>query len=113
MKSISLRKWSIPLSEKNSIAYFFLFRTVHDVLKAENALKDRGVSFELVPVPRALSSECGVCIASERPPEDIMSLLFSINVDRCFSFNGKEYAQINRDALRSSGNNNAQEKANE
>jgi Putative Se/S carrier protein-like len=90
------------LSEKNSITYFFLFRTVHDVLKAENALKDRGASFELVPVPRALSSECGVCIASERPSDEIISLLFSINVDRCFSFDGNKYMETNPHGLRCS-----------
>ena len=110
MTSINLRRWSTPLSEKNSTTYFFLFNTIHDVLKAESALKDRGTSFELVPVPRALSSDCGVCVASERPSDEMIPLLFSINVDRCFSFNGKEYLRIRPDELRSSCNNETQKK---
>jgi hypothetical protein len=97
------------LSEKNSVTYFFLFHTIHDVLKAENALKGRAVAFELVPVPRALSSDCGVCIASESLSDDVISLLFSINVERCFSFNGKEYARIDADGLRSLCNDGTEE----
>ncbi len=53
------------MSEKDNTAYFFLFRTIHDVLKAESVLKSQGTLFELVPVPRTLSSDCGVCITSQ------------------------------------------------
>ena len=82
------------MSEKDSTAYFFLFHTIHDVLKAESRLKSEGRLFELVPVPRILSSDCGVCITSPTPSDDIVSLLFSLNVDRCFLFSGKEFVQI-------------------
>ena len=81
------------MSEKDSTTYFFLFHTIHDVLKAESALKSQGTVFDLVPVPRALSSDCGVCIASQRPADNIISLLFSLSIDRCFFFNGKEFVQ--------------------
>ncbi len=89
------------MSEKDSITYFFLFHTIHDVLKAENALKGQDTVFELVPVPRALSSDCGVCIAAQRPSDKIIVLLLSINLDTCFSFNGREYSRIDIAALRS------------
>ena len=89
------------MSEENRVTYFFLFHSIHDVLRAEKDLKGRGVAFELVPVPRVLSSDCGVCIASESLSDDFIPLLFSINVDRCFSFNGKEYARIDTDGLKS------------
>jgi hypothetical protein len=82
------------LSEKDNTAYFFLFRSIHDVLKAESVLKSQGTLFELVPVPRTLSSDCGVCITSQARPDDIASLLSSLNVDRCFFLNGKEFLQI-------------------
>jgi hypothetical protein len=87
------------LSGKDSSTYFFLFHTIHDVLKAEKALKGRACAFELVPVPRTLSSDCGVCIRSEEPSGDSISLLFSLNVDRCFSFDGKEYVPVDPDSL--------------
>jgi hypothetical protein len=82
------------LPEKDSTAYFLLFHSIHDVLKAESVLKSQGTLFELVPVPRTLSSDCGVCITSRAQPDDIASLLSSLNVDRCFFFNGKEFLQI-------------------
>jgi hypothetical protein len=82
------------LSEKDSTAYFFLFHSIHDVLKAESVLKSQGALFELVPVPRTLSSDCGVCITSQAHPDDIASLLSSLHLDRCFLFNGKEFLRI-------------------
>jgi Protein of unknown function (DUF3343) len=78
----------------NSATYFCLFHGIHEVLKVESALKREGASFELVPVPRALSSDCGVCIALRSPSDKIVSLLFSFNVDRCFSYDGEEYSQV-------------------
>ena len=77
-----------------STYYIFLFSSIHDVLKAEKALKGRGCVFELVPVPRALSSDCGVCIKAPELSPDTVSLLFSLNMDRCFSHDGKEYTPL-------------------
>ena len=82
------------MSEKDSTAYFFLFHTIHDVLKAESVLKNQGRLFELVPVPRTLSSDCGVCITSQTRSHDIVPLVLSLNVARCFLFDGKEFQQI-------------------
>lgn len=47
-----------------------LFASIHDVLRAERALRDGGVWCDLVPVPRALSAECGMAVeirAADRP----------------------------------------------
>jgi hypothetical protein len=82
------------LPEKDRNAYFLIFHTIHDVLKAESALKSLGRLFELVPVPRTLSSDCGVCITLRTGSDEIVPLLFSLNVDRCFLFDGKEFAPI-------------------
>ncbi|MDY0186955.1 MAG: DUF3343 domain-containing protein [Syntrophus sp. (in: bacteria)] len=40
----------------------FLFPSVSYVLKAEKILKDQGIDLKLIPVPRHISSDCGVCI---------------------------------------------------
>lgn len=37
------------------------FVTVHQALKCENALGAAGVGVRLMPVPRKLSSSCGLC----------------------------------------------------
>lgn len=39
-----------------------LFDSVHHVLAIERLLKDTEIWFDLVPVPRSLSSDCGIAI---------------------------------------------------
>ncbi len=48
-----------------------LFRSVHHVLKAEKILKKEGVPHKIIPVPKSISSECGVCVRlkPEHAPE--------------------------------------------
>lgn len=40
-----------------------LFDSIHHVLAAERVFKERGTWCDLVPVPRGLSSDCGMAIA--------------------------------------------------
>jgi hypothetical protein len=40
----------------------FLFESVSAVLVAEKILKDMGIHNKLIPVPKQLSSDCGVCL---------------------------------------------------
>jgi hypothetical protein len=44
-----------------------IFRGTHQVLSAEKHLKKGGVSMRLIPVPRSLTSDCGLAI---RIPSD-------------------------------------------
>jgi hypothetical protein len=39
-----------------------LFDSIHHVLAAERRLKQTDLWFDLVPVPRSLSSDCGIAI---------------------------------------------------
>ena len=39
-----------------------LFRSVHHVLASEKILKKEGVPHKIIPVPKSISSDCGVCI---------------------------------------------------
>jgi len=39
-------------------------------LRAEKVLKQAGISCKLIPVPRHLSSECGVCVRIERTDQE-------------------------------------------
>ena len=72
---------------------YLLFTTVHHVLKAEKRLKSGKVDVEVVPVPRSLSSDCGVCIKSSEPAHVLVSLLGDMAGLRCFLFDGTEYRQ--------------------
>ncbi|NWG01931.1 MAG: DUF3343 domain-containing protein [Syntrophaceae bacterium] len=40
----------------------FVFESVHRVMKAEKFLKGKGIKIDLIPVPREISSDCGVAI---------------------------------------------------
>jgi hypothetical protein len=40
----------------------FLFPSVSYALKAEKLLKKAGIAHKLIPVPRHISSDCGVCL---------------------------------------------------
>jgi len=39
-----------------------LFKSVSHALLAEKTLKAEGIPFKLIPVPRHISSDCGVCM---------------------------------------------------
>jgi hypothetical protein len=39
-----------------------LFDSVNAALLAEKILKEKGIPFKLIPVPKHISSDCGVCI---------------------------------------------------
>jgi len=46
----------------NDQDYVAIFHSIHRVLRAEQLLKRDGVSFLLIPVPRQLTSDCGLAL---------------------------------------------------
>lgn len=42
--------------------YVALFESISQVLRSEKILKNAGIPHKLIPVPRHISSDCGVCI---------------------------------------------------
>jgi len=61
----------------NSDEYtMLLFPSINHVLKAEKLLAERDVPNKLIPVPRSISSNCGVCIRIFRKNrEEAVSIL--------------------------------------
>ena len=39
-----------------------LFSSVSHVMKAEKILKEAGIQHKIIPVPRSISTDCGVCV---------------------------------------------------
>jgi hypothetical protein len=72
-------------------ACYLLFHTIHDVLKAEKALKQMGVALELIPVPRNLSSDCGSCIRMDVTADMAEEYLKDLGADRCYVHDGTAY----------------------
>ena len=46
----------------SAICTFFIVRSVSQAMKGERALTRAGIPNKLIPVPRTLSSACGVCL---------------------------------------------------
>lgn len=42
--------------------FIIVFRSIHDVIKSERLIKNKGFDYQIIPVPSHLSSECGMCI---------------------------------------------------
>lgn len=87
----SIRWWRYFVALNSAKTFFILFRSIHDVLRAEKYLKKTGAVFELVPVPRPISSECGVCIKSTRSLKDLFSGPNAPDPGRCYIYEGGEY----------------------
>jgi hypothetical protein len=53
-----------------------LFPSTHFAIRAEKRVKEKGMAVKLIPVPRHLSSDCGVCLRIPwEQKEEIRSLL--------------------------------------
>lgn len=44
-----------------------IFESVNQTMWAGKLLKEKNIPHKLIPVPRAISSDCGVCIRIEEP----------------------------------------------
>ena len=40
----------------------FLFQSTHDVIMAERAIRTRNIPCRVIPVPRSISSQCGMAL---------------------------------------------------
>lgn len=59
-----------------------LFHTSNHSFRAERLLKEQGVACRQVPVPRHLSSECGVCLRLEAAEEErAVTILLAAKVE--------------------------------
>lgn len=54
----------------NSDKLVITFPSTHYALKAEKVLEEAGVAIELIPVPRELSSSCGLALPILEEEED-------------------------------------------
>jgi len=72
---------------------YFTFSTVHLALRAESVLKGIACSFRLIPVPRFISSNCGVALHCGRKEADRIKHALeknSISFEQLHIIEGKE-----------------------
>ncbi|OPY89896.1 MAG: NifU-like protein [Syntrophus sp. PtaU1.Bin208] len=51
----------------------YLFPSANYVMKAERILKELGIAHKIIPVPRHLSSDCGVCLRISQDQQEMVS----------------------------------------
>ena len=56
----------LPLEKEDRASVFVLY-SIHNVMKSEKVLKSRGVLFDTIPVPKEISSDCGMAILVASP----------------------------------------------
>lgn len=62
--------------------YVVLFHSTSEAIYAESAARDAGLSVKLRPIPRHLSSDCGICLAfNQEDREKLESLLHEKDVE--------------------------------
>lgn len=70
------------MNEKSS-NYVILFKSVSYALKAEKILQQEGLPYKLIPVPKHISSDCGICLLIHMDVKDkiIVALSGKIHIE--------------------------------
>jgi hypothetical protein len=75
-----------------------IFSSIHQVMRAEKFLKGKGIKIDLIPVPREISSDCGVAIELPLEVRENVLHLFEENKIRileCYTkAEGNEFEKI-------------------
>ena len=56
-----------------------LFSSVHQVMRTEKLLKENGLEVDLIPVPREISSDCGIAVEISTESEGKALLILKEN----------------------------------
>ena len=70
----------------------FLLESVHRVMRAERVLKEKGIDVDLIPVPREISSDCGVAVEVSKESEEKAYLILRehrISITECYAKDSK------------------------
>ncbi len=67
----------------------FLFKNTHTVMKAGRLCYKNNIKAKIIPTPRGISSDCGVCI-------ELQDDLFEAEIITFFKDNGIEYTIHNQ-----------------
>lgn len=58
-----------------------LFHSVTHAMKAEKLLKAAGLTIKLIPVPKHISSDCGICLRFPREQQEAVAEALKGQVD--------------------------------
>ena len=64
------------------------------MLRAEKILKQHNLAHELIPVPRNLSSDCGMCVKLHNNMDKALLLCSKIDIAGCYNAEGKAFKEV-------------------
>lgn len=87
-------------SSSHDTRCLFVFESVHQVMKAEKLLKGQGVKIDLIPMPREISSDCGVAIelpwGSKKEALDFLQE-HRLSIFACYTKRHRKYEKEDRE----------------
>jgi len=75
-----------------------IFNSVHKVMRVEKAMKGEGLEVKIMPVPRQLSSDCGLTVTFSMDQMDRVEELLEFEglvPDELYRLEGDSYSRIN------------------
>ncbi len=69
------------ITESTPVYFAALFPSVSHVMKAERMLLGEGLAIKIIPVPKSISSDCGVCIRFEEKLLDKIETILKCNFE--------------------------------
>jgi len=72
--------------------YLALFHTQSGAIKFHKALGGKGIEARMLPVPRKLSSSCGIAVRFSY--EDDIGRLVLVDIEKIYKINGPEYQLV-------------------
>ncbi len=64
-------------TDYRKLTCYVIFFTDTHAYRAEKALKDKNIKAKLGPIPRTISSDCGVCIAFDPQHKELAVKIFA------------------------------------
>ena len=58
---------------------YMTFKSVSYAMKVETALKKNNIKFKIIPVPRSISSSCGLCVRFCKEDLEILKTIIANN----------------------------------
>lgn len=87
----ALRKKNARLGSLDCVA---IFHSIHDVMKAEKLLRSARIERDVVPVPREISSDCGMAVRFRHDDKERAERVLrdtGVDVSGFFRNEGKRY----------------------
>lgn len=77
--------------------YVAIFNSIHRVMKAEKLLKEQKLPILLIPVPRALASDCGLAIrygAADRERVEMVLAAAGVAPEEVYRKENQQYQRL-------------------